>query len=85
MGCGASVLSDEARELQGLSKVIDRELTREAKERNGVVKALLLGTGASGKSTICKQVGTGRLSPPPPLFCSPPPSLFSRVRCVSSF
>jgi hypothetical protein len=55
MGCGAS-LSEEGKKMQSMSRMIDKEINREERENNNTIKALLIGTGASGKSTICKQM-----------------------------
>ncbi len=52
MGCGAS--SPELAAQVSVSKDIDRSLKESKKATE--VKVLLLGTGASGKSTIARQM-----------------------------
>ncbi|XP_065826477.1 guanine nucleotide-binding protein G(o) subunit alpha-like [Oscarella lobularis] len=49
-------LNPEAREAKLKSDEIDRELQRSRRERQNVLKILLLGAGESGKSTLVKQM-----------------------------
>mmetsp|Transcript_58813 Transcript_58813/g.81594 ORF Transcript_58813/g.81594 Transcript_58813/m.81594 type:complete len:357 (+) Transcript_58813:122-1192(+) len=54
MGCGSS--SPEIQQQVNTSKNIDRDIKRAQKTAGSEVKILLLGAGASGKSTIAKQM-----------------------------
>lgn len=54
MGCGAS--SPEIAEQNARNKEVEKELRKLNEESQGEVKVLLLGSGASGKSTIAKQM-----------------------------
>lgn len=54
MGCGPS--TPELAAQAALSKDIDKELRSTKKASSSEVKVLLLGTGASGKSTIARQM-----------------------------
>ncbi|GAA5886923.1 hypothetical protein JCM6882_009385 [Rhodosporidiobolus microsporus] len=59
MGCAGSTPSAAAAADSAetkLSAAIDEELRRAKKEQQSLTKALLLGAGESGKSTICKQM-----------------------------
>jgi GTPase SAR1 family protein len=53
MGCFISHGDEEA---YRRSKEIDRMLNKARQEEKNRIKLLLLGTGSSGKSTICKQI-----------------------------
>lgn len=53
---GGPKLSPEQQDALKRSKEIDKELGKAKRELNKEVKMLLLGTGASGKSTIAKQM-----------------------------
>ncbi|GAA5988671.1 hypothetical protein JCM10908_003669 [Rhodotorula pacifica] len=55
MGCGQSIDAEASRGQQQ-SKAIDEELKRARVEEARTVKALMLGAGESGKSTIVKQM-----------------------------
>ncbi|BGP58701.1 hypothetical protein JCM8202_005737 [Rhodotorula sphaerocarpa] len=55
MGCGQSI-DAEVSHGQQQSKAIDEELKRAKAEEARTVKALMLGAGESGKSTIVKQM-----------------------------
>ncbi|GAA5970448.1 hypothetical protein JCM11641_001713 [Rhodosporidiobolus odoratus] len=55
MGCSQSAQAAVDQDAK-LSHKIDEELKRSKKEQLNVTKALLLGPGESGKSTICKQM-----------------------------
>ncbi len=54
MGCGAS--SPELAAQSAQSKAVDKELKKSQKVTSQEVKILLLGSGASGKSTVAKQM-----------------------------
>ncbi len=54
MGCGAS--SPELAEQSARSKEVEKELKKSQKATSQEVKILLLGSGASGKSTVAKQM-----------------------------
>ncbi|GAA5842206.1 hypothetical protein JCM11251_000128 [Rhodosporidiobolus azoricus] len=56
MGCASSTPSAASDADNKLSAAIDEELRRARKEQQSLTKALLLGAGESGKSTICKQL-----------------------------
>eukprot|EP01087_Luapelamoeba_hula_P021149 TRINITY_DN733_c0_g1_i1.p1 TRINITY_DN733_c0_g1~~TRINITY_DN733_c0_g1_i1.p1 ORF type:complete len:359 (-),score=88.95 TRINITY_DN733_c0_g1_i1:123-1199(-) len=56
MGACTTKLSDEDRKAIEANKRIERDLARRKKEMFREVKLLLLGTGASGKSTVAKQM-----------------------------
>ncbi|GAA5868054.1 hypothetical protein JCM3774_001582 [Rhodotorula dairenensis] len=55
MGCGQSIDAESSRGQQQ-NKAIDEELKRARAEEARTVKALMLGAGESGKSTIVKQM-----------------------------
>jgi guanine nucleotide-binding protein G(i) subunit alpha len=54
MGCGASTPELAAQTAQ--SKIVEKELKKSQKVTAQEVKILLLGSGASGKSTVAKQM-----------------------------
>ena len=54
MGCASSRQVDKEAEFQ--SRLIDREIKKDAEAARKQVKLLLLGAGESGKSTIAKQM-----------------------------
>ncbi len=56
MGGACSTGQGEDREGQERSRQIERELAKDKKNATKQVKLLLLGTGASGKSTVAKQM-----------------------------
>ncbi|GAA6030572.1 hypothetical protein JCM8097_006214 [Rhodosporidiobolus ruineniae] len=56
MGCSQSTLDADAQQQASQSKRIDDELRRQRQEEAATVKALLLGAGESGKSTLLKQM-----------------------------
>jgi len=54
-GCGSKITEEEKRASEA-NKQVERDLARRKKEMTKEVKLLLLGTGASGKSTVAKQM-----------------------------
>ena len=56
MGACGGKLSDEEKKALEANKEIEKELARMKKSMAKEVKLLLLGTGASGKSTVAKQM-----------------------------
>jgi len=56
MGACNAKLTDEQKRAIEANKFIDKELHKRKKELAKEVKLLLLGTGASGKSTVAKQM-----------------------------
>lgn len=56
MGAGCSNLSGDDKKAAEQSRMIDKELAMAKKKATKEVKLLLLGAGASGKSTVAKQM-----------------------------
>lgn len=56
MGAGCSNLSGDDKRAAEQSRAIDKELAQAKKKATKEVKLLLLGAGASGKSTVAKQM-----------------------------
>jgi energy-coupling factor transporter ATP-binding protein EcfA2 len=56
MGAGCSNLSADDKKAAVQSRAIDKELAQAKKKATKEVKLLLLGAGASGKSTVAKQM-----------------------------
>src|SRR5690606_9216020 len=56
MGLCGSKMTDEQKRGVEANRKVEQELARRQKEMSKEVKILLLGTGASGKSTVAKQM-----------------------------
>ena len=56
MGCGPSVSKPQDDESRIADNLIEKYLGRARDEDSAVIKVLLLGTGSSGKTTLCKQM-----------------------------
>ena len=56
MGAGCSNMSGDDKRAAEQSRAIDKELAQAKKKATKEVKLLLLGAGASGKSTVAKQM-----------------------------